>query len=329
LQDAYGVDEVRYYLTRYIPVNQDGEFSTGQLERAIETDLANDLGNLLNRMVGLAEKNNTMTVTPSVVWEQAALDVRDESWNALEDVKNFMQDRMFHLALGRIWKFINVVNAYFHEQEPWKIAKKDSILFMQILSATAHSLHTIALLLWPVMPHKMSMLLDSLGVTFALHGDMLDELEGNPWHHTFQLKKIPTLFAKPLVEAEMNQTEETKKPEKVSVETNNYISIDDVVKVELLVGTIEQCEPVANSDKLLQFQVNFGPKGMRQILAGIKKHYVSQDLIGKQGVFVFNLKPRKMLGTQSQGMMLIAQDADGVPRLVAPAVAVPNGQRLQ
>jgi methionyl-tRNA synthetase len=143
------------------------------------------------------------------------------------------------------------------------------------------------------------------------------------------LKKIPTLFAKPLVEAEMNQTEETKKPEKVSVETNNYISIDDVVKVELLVGTIEQCEPVANSDKLLQFQVNFGPKGMRQILAGIKKHYAPQDLIGKQGIFIFNLKPRKMLGTESQGMMLIAQDADGVPRLVAPAVAVPNGQRLQ
>lgn len=326
LQETYGVDAVRYFLTRYIPVNQDGEFSTGQLERAIETDLANDLGNLLNRMVGLAEKHATMALTPPAIWGQAALAVRDECWNMLEDVQEYMQECMFHLALGRIWKFINIVNAYFHEQEPWKIAKSNPTQFMEVLSATAHGLHAIAVLLWSVMPRKMEALLDSLGVSFTLHGNMLDALDENPWQLTYQLKKIPTLFAKP-IEAAVS-TDEIKKQEEPVVD-NNYITIDDVIKVELLVGTIEQCESVTNSDKLLQFQVNFGPKGMRQILAGIKKHYAPTDLIGKQGVFIFNLKPRKLLGTESQGMMLIAYDADGKPQLVRPAVEVPNGTRLQ
>ncbi len=197
LQKLYGVEPVRYYLMRQIPVNQDGEFSTGDLERRIESDLANDLGNLLNRMVSLAEKNNVRNVIPPDVWAQQALDLRDEAWKMIEDFESYMNDCMFHLALARLWKFINNVNAYFHEQEPWKLAKEDQVRFMQVLSATCHSLRIIGVLAWPVMPNKMEELLGSLGITFKPEDNTLVQLELGSWHQTFTLKRVPVLFEKP------------------------------------------------------------------------------------------------------------------------------------
>ena len=163
LANLYGAEQVRYYLMRQLPINSDGEFSTGDLEQRITSDLANDLGNLLHRMVSLADQFGRHAVEPPKIWQQPALDLRDEGWNTIEDYKRYMDDYEFHLALARLWQFINKVNAYFHEQEPWKVAKKDPHAFQEILSATCHSLRIIALLLWPVMPKKMMELLESLG----------------------------------------------------------------------------------------------------------------------------------------------------------------------
>ncbi len=325
LLKAYGDEEVRFYLVRHIPINQDGEFSTGELEKCIEIELANDLGNLLNRMLILAEKNNVAKVESQDIWSQKAIDLRDECWNVIEDYAQYMEDCMFHMALTRLWKFIKLVNVYFHELEPWKLAKKDKEQFVQVLSATAHSLRIIALLLWPIMPKKMETLLNSLGIQFSLEHNTIDDLEGEPWNKTFVFKKIPTLFKKPEKKAEMEEETKTNQIE----EKNNYIKIDDLLKVQLVIGTIDQCEAVEESDKLLKMHVNFGEKGKRQILAGIRKSYQPEDLIGKQGTFVFNLKPRKMLGMESQGMMLIAKDAEGKTQIVSPAKLVPNGTQLQ
>lgn len=109
---------------------------------------------------------------------------------------------------------------------------------------------------------------------------------------------------------------------------NDYISIDDLMKVELIVGTIQECYVIPESKKLLQLKVSFGEKGDRQVLAGVKKWYQPQNLIGKQGVFVFNLKPRIILGLESQGMMICAQDATGMFQLVTVAAPVPDGTQL-
>ena len=197
LQKKYGAEAIRYYLLRQIPVNQDGDFSIEDVEMRIESDLANDLGNLLNRMVALAEKYDAMDLPAITVWSQASLDLRDESWNMLEDFSSAMNDCMFHLALARVWKFIHTVNSYFHGQEPWKLAKSDKKMFVEILSATCHSLRAIAIVLSPVMPKKMEELLSSLGVTFKLEDHSLENLELNNWNKHFILKKIPTLFDKP------------------------------------------------------------------------------------------------------------------------------------
>lgn len=323
LANAYGVDAVRYYLVRQIPINQDGNFSIADLEQRITSDLANDLGNLLNRLVMLAQKYEAMFIKAPTSWHEKALDLRDESLNALQEFEMYMNDCMFHLALARLWKFINQVNAYFHEQEPWKQAKQNKDLFLQTLSATAHSLRTVGVLLWPVMPRKMNELLQSLGVLFDPKNHTLENIELGNWGTNFMFKKISALFEKP------EQKKESDKKQEAEIAQENYIAIDDLAKIELRIGTIEQCEKIEKSEKLLKMQVNLGELGIWQILAGIAKHYSADELIGRQGLFVCNLKPRKMMGIESQGMMLIVPDENKKPQLIAPEINVPNGLRLQ
>lgn len=304
LHAVYGPEAVRFYLMRHIPVNQDGDFTIDQLEQTIESDLANDLGNLLNRMLILAEKNNVQTLAAHTTWSAASVDLRDQSMNAIEEFKQHMHDYMFHLALARLWKFINAINGYFHAQEPWKLAKTNTALFLEVLSATAHALRVVGYLLWPIMPEKMEALLSSLGCSIDFKSDVLSYLEADVWNHEFHYKKIDPLFTKPEPREVMEQTEKTPM-------IDNSIAIEDFAKVDLRVGKIHACEEVAGSDKLLKLTVDFGPLGERQILSGVKKHFAPADLIGKHGVFVVNLKPRKMMGMESHGMMLFASDDEG------------------
>ncbi len=328
LAKLYGADVVRYYLLRHIPVNTDGEFSTGDLERALTADLANDLGNLLHRMVSLADRYGRHEVAPASVWDKEGLDLRDESWNAIEDYKRHMESYEFHLALARLWKFINQVNAYFHGKEPWKVAQSDPKEFLEILSATCHSLRIIAVLLWPVMPEKMETLLESIGHPLRIEKDSIASLELGTWHQTFLLKKMPTLFKKieePPVEKEAEEKVETEK----EVAKEQHIKIDDVIKVDMRVGTITSAVSVPGSEKLIKLQVDLGDLGSRQIFAGVRKWYHPEDLVGKQGVFVVNLKPRKMMGQESQGMMLFAESRDGKLQPVTPEGLVPDGTRLR
>jgi methionyl-tRNA synthetase len=204
-------------------------------------------------------------------------------------------------------------------------------LFFEVLSVTCHSLRVIATLLWPVLPQKMEQILASIGVAFSIQEgtDLIEHLELSWKGRNFTLHKIDTLFVK--YEAPTVQQPEVKAlEEKLKEESQeNYIDIQDLLKVELLVGTITVCEEMPKSDKLLKMQIDFGAKGMRQILAGIKQSYAPADLIGKQAVFVTNLKPRNMMGTESQGMMLVSKDVDGRVYINSPVAQVPNGTRLQ
>lgn len=334
LHKTYGADAVRYYLMRQIAVNQDGEFSIADLEQRITSELANDLGNLVQRMSTLALKTVAdtaveYTVSAPAVWSDSALVLRGEAWDMIAEVENYMAECMFHLALAKVWHFIHKVNAYFHAAQPWKIVDKSSVEFKEVISATAHSIHAVAILLWPVMPGKMEELLRGLGVHFNLQADSLKSLELGSWHKTFVVKKMPSLFEKIEIIKESMEPVVQLEPGKQVVSDSETIAFEDFAKVALVVGTIVACEPVESSDKLLKMQIDFGDKGMRQILGGIKKFYAPADLIGKQGIFAFNLKPRKMAGLESQGMMLMADDVDGVPRMATVAMPVHNGMRLK
>lgn len=322
LYDTYGADEVRYYLVREFSIAQDTEFSIQHLETRISADLANDLGNLLNRVVTLAEKNGMMTIAHPSVWSEKSMALRDACWDMIQVYAQCMDECSYHLAAAAVWKFIGQTNAYFHEMEPWKLAKLDKYAFQEVLSATCHSLKIIASILWPIMPSKMELLLASLGQQLHFTCNIIEHIQDG-WQATFVLEKIDTLFKKYEQKEEKAMTEEEKQPEA------NHITIDDFAKVELVLGTIIDCQEIPKSEKLYKLLVDFGTLGKRQILSGIKQHFAPADLIGKQATFVYNLAPRKMMGYESQGMLLTAHNEQGNLQLIMASNTVPNGKKLR
>lgn len=316
----YGADVVRYYLVSQMAITHDSNFGINLLREAVSADLANSLGNLLNRSISLALKNKL-----EVAKQPVKLDTRSQELLKLikttsQEYTGLMDGCSYHMAVATVNKLIAKVNAYFHELEPWKLAKPNPELFNEVIWVACAALEAVAILYSPIMPTKMAELLERINSQLDLSGNVLVKIEAGEISKEFKLQSGDALFMK--YEKIEEQPEETQKDE------INYIEFDDFVKVELLVGTIEVCEEVPKSDKLLRMEVNFGDKGTRQILAGIKQFYLPSDLIGKQGTFVYNLKPRKMMGMESQGMMLMVDGADGLQRIV-PTSEVTNGERLR
>lgn len=331
LAEWYGVEPVRYYLMRQMPVSQDGKFDLKDLESRISSDLANNLGNLVNRTITLALKNNLETVPPVESLEVASAYIKDLCEETFRSFCDEMNHYHYHIALSELWLFISKINAFFHEQQPWVLAKKNKELFDEVISVVSHSLYSIALMLWPILPKKMEELLGLLGKEFDLKKNYTEELRKNVWDKTFILKKSDKpLFVRP--ETHLKNDEETSnvdvKKKSATKKQDEIITIDDFSKVQMLAGTILECEPLKGSEKLYKMQVDLGKFGKRQILAGVAKFFKPEDLIGKQGSFVSNLKPRKLMGEESQGMMLFVKDNKGNMRMVTFSGEIENGTRL-
>ena len=336
----YGVDEIRYYLTRKMAITQDSEFKFEDIEQSINSELANAFGNLLNRMATLVVKNEATHLNAPGEWSASSLELQNQCQLLVDDVWQLIEDGMFYRAVARIWDYINLVNAYFHEHEPWKIVKHDRAKFLEIMSAAAHSLQVIGVLLWPVMPNKMEIMLASLGCSFNQHKNYMKEFTNMSWKDSFIIQQIATLFTKSEIKKEdiiVNTTSIEIQPvvtKEVVVtpvaqdDQKEFIGIEDFAKLDLRIGTIIACEIVTGSDKLVKSQVDFGDLGMRQVLSGIRKAYSPEDLIGKQALFVVNLKPRKMMGHDSQGMMLLALDELIGLQLMSPVGHVKPGTKV-
>ncbi len=317
LLQSYGADAVRYYLVRQLAITQDGQFSIADLEQTITSDLANDLGNLLNRVLVLAEKNN-LSVLNDHDWQVPEKDLQEALKVTVATVEKEMSRGFFHLALAAINQYTAQLNSYFHSQEPWKVSRLDARRCATILSATAHGLTAVAYLLWPVMPQKMEELLACLGHKREHGVDYVAQCVRAHWIENHRLHKGPTLFEKPEPKKEVAVQEELQQ---------QYIGIEDVMKVDLRVGTITHCVEVDGSDKLLKLTVDLGEATQRTIFSGIKKYYQPADLVGQQAVFVTNLKPRKIMGQESQGMLLCAH-SEGAFSYMKPQQPVANGSKL-
>ncbi|MEX2437708.1 MAG: methionine--tRNA ligase, partial [Candidatus Babeliales bacterium] len=263
LYTAYGPEPVRYYLMRQIPINQDGNFTYQDFQQHIAADLANDLGNLLNRMVALALKYDAQKIAAPACWSDEAQKLHEKAQKVAHEYAEHMEKYQFHTALSRLWQFIGEVNTYFHAQEPWNVAKSNPEQFKEIIAATSNSLRMIATMLWPIMPTKMKSLLAQLGQSLNLGIDSVAHVTNDQWNHAFNLAHGDILFIKPEPKEEIMEKREEK-----NQEPQNIITIDDLMKVELRVGTIKECALVEKSDKLYRMQIDFGAFGLRQIFAG-------------------------------------------------------------
>ncbi|MBD3231581.1 methionine--tRNA ligase [Candidatus Dependentiae bacterium] len=322
LAQLYGVEEIRYYLLKRIPINQDGLFDIKDLEKRISSDLANNLGNLLNRTITLALNNNLEKIEAPQVLEAESIAIKEKCEESFRSFWDEMNHYHFHVALSDLWKFISELNSFFHEQQPWILAKNNKPLFEEIISDICHSLYSVAIMLWPIMPKKMEILLDTLGEKINFKNNYEEILRKNIWNKTFKLKKTKeALFVRP----DQNKKETSVEIKKIE---EDIITIDDFVKVELRVGEILECKSVEGSEKLYKLQVDLGKLGKRQILAGVAKYFKPEELIGKQGIYITNLKPRKLLGLESQGMMLFAQDKTGTIKMATTSGKVQNGTKL-
>lgn len=329
LAQTYGVEPVRYYLTRYMAITQDSSFGTGDLEEKISADLANDFGNLLNRLLTLALNQDLLKVEPPKKWSADAQVLQEQCLAMLDDAQFEMQHYYFHRAYAAVWKFIHDLNAYFHRHEPWKLVKTDPARFAEVISATCHGIYAAAILVWPVMPESMQAMVAALGKEVVV-GDTSGGqnyfalLKNSDWRETFVLTKVEPLFKKYEIGKPMEDKKEIAVPETLS----NLITIDDLMKVELLVGEIQEVVDMPESEKIYKMTVDFGPQGKRTICAGVKKFYKPDELVGKKTVFAFNLKPRKLMGIESQGMMMMAKNEQDAPTLVRIDADVQPGTRL-
>ncbi|EGQ1697609.1 methionine--tRNA ligase [Staphylococcus pseudintermedius] len=332
LIDRYGLDATRYYLMRELPFGSDGVFTPEAFVDRTNFDLANDLGNLVNRTISMINKYFDGEL-PAYQGPTHELDEEMEQM-ALDTVQAYhesMDKLQFSVALSTVWKLISRTNKYIDETTPWILAKDESqkAALGNVMAHLVENIRFAAVLLRPFLTHAPYQIFEQLHIhNEALHGFEGLATYGQLTEPIMVTEKPQPIFPRLDVEAEVSYIKASMQPPKEEsveeeVPDKAQIDIKDFDKVEIKAATIIDTEKVKKSNKLLKIQVDLGYE-KRQIISGIAQFYAPEDIIGKKVAVVTNLKPAKLMGQKSEGMILSAEK-DDVLTLISLPNAVQNG----
>ena len=319
LVDFFGVDAVRYFVLHEMPFENDGVISWELMVERLNSDLANTLGNLVNRTISMTNKYFGGTVTNKGVTEEVDADLKAVTENTPKLVEAKMEELRVADAITEIFNLFKRCNKYIDETMPWALAKDESKKdrLETVLWNLIQSISEGAKLLESFMPETSEKILAQLG-----GGHVVEKPE-----ILFQRLDLEEVMKK--VEELHPKVEEEKKEEEegIDIEAKPEITFEDFEKMQFQVGEIISCEAVKKSKKLLCSQVKIGSQ-VKQIVSGIKAHYTPEEMVGKKVMVLVNLKPAKLAGVLSEGMLLCAEDADGNLALMTPEKKMPAGAEI-
>ena len=305
--DTFGPDPLRYFLLREIPIGLDGNLSHEGFVHRVNSDLANDLGNLVQRTLTMIQNYFNGKIEEIDKEEKIDKEIRLEFDNLKKKVLKFFEDYALSKALEAIWAYISSVNKYLAVNEPWKLAKDQSKRkrLGRVLYQAAAALRSISYLLFPFMPGSSEKIWCFLGEEEPIQEESFSELKFENLKLGQKIKKPKPLFPRIVLKDFLKEEEKKSSPARKE-EKMEHVTFDEFKRMDFRVGEVLQAERVEGTDKLLKLEVDIGTE-KRTMVAGVADVYSPEELVGKKFVFIVNLKPAVIRGIESQGMLLAAE----------------------